>query len=59
MDNTPRMLGDVKHSWNPNTILVSFKLETDIHILEQKAVGAMEKYKVDMVVANQLQTRRT
>ena len=54
MDNTPRMLGDVKHSWNPNTILVSFKLETDYQILEQKAVGAMEKYKVDMVVANQL-----
>ena len=30
MDNTPRMLGAVKHNWNPNTILVSFKLETDI-----------------------------
>jgi len=34
MDNTPRMLGDVKHKWNPNTILVSFKLETDMNILE-------------------------
>lgn len=52
MDNTPRMLGAVKHNWNPNTVLVSFKLETDMEILEQKAVGAMEKYKVDMVVAN-------
>lgn len=33
MENTPRMLGHVKHQWNPSTILVSFKLETDIEIL--------------------------
>jgi len=34
MDPTPRMLGAVKHNWNPNTILISFKLETDMLILE-------------------------
>lgn len=34
MDNTPRMLGNVKHLWNPKTILISFKLETDMQILE-------------------------
>jgi len=34
MENTPRMLGHVKHTWNPNTILISFKLETDMEILE-------------------------
>ena len=59
MENTPRLLGAVKEHWNPNTILISFKLETDMNILETKALGAMQKYKVDMVVANQLQTRRT
>lgn len=52
MENTPRLLGAVKEQWNPNTVLVSFKLETDLNILESKALGAMQKYKVDMVVAN-------
>ena len=35
-----------------------FKLETDLEILKQKAIASFEKYKVDMVVANELKTRR-
>ena len=53
------MLGKVKAEWNPLTTLVSFKLETDFDILEKKAKGAIEKYGIDMVVANELHTRRT
>ena len=51
----PKLLGKVK-SWNKETVLVSFKLETDAQILEQKAKGAIKKYGVDMVVANELKT---
>jgi len=55
----PKMLGDLKNLWNPKQLAVSFKLETDTNILEQKALGAIEKYQMDLVIANLLQTRRT
>jgi len=55
----PKMLGDLKNVWNPKQLAVSFKLETDANILEQKALGAIEKYQMDLVIANLLQTRRT
>ena len=58
MAPVPKLLGKVK-SWNKETVLVSFKLETDAQILEQKAKGAIQKYGVDMVVANELKTRRS
>lgn len=44
--------------WAPRAYTVSFKLETDESILISKARAAIEKYKVDAVVANVLQTRR-
>lgn len=49
---------DVKKTWNPNTVLVSFKLETDSSILEQKAKKHMKDFDGDMVVANELKSRR-
>ena len=58
MQSVPKMMGHIKQYWNPSTLLVSFKLETDMSILEQKALGAITNYGVDMVVANQLATRR-
>ena len=58
LEPVPKKLALIKSEWNPNTVLISFKLETDSQILEQKALGAMDKYGVDMVVANELQTRR-
>lgn len=58
LERVPKKLGDVKKSWNPNTFLVSFKLETDVKILETKAKGALDKYGVDMVIANELKSRR-
>jgi len=53
----PKMLGCLKQTWAPDALVVSFKLETDDSILETKARGAMEKYSVDMVVANMLHNR--
>jgi phosphopantothenate---cysteine ligase (ATP) len=48
------MLGEIKKTWNPKAFCVSFKLETDLSILETKVLKAIEAYGVDMVVANQL-----
>ena len=58
LESVPKKLGDVK-KWNPKTTLVSFKLETDSSKLEGAAKTAMKKYNVDMVVANELKTRRS
>jgi hypothetical protein len=33
-DPSPKKLGFIKAEWNPNTLVVSFKLETDLEILE-------------------------
>jgi phosphopantothenate-cysteine ligase len=60
----PKLLGALKHAetregaWAPDAVLVSFKLETNACILAAKAAGALAKYGVDLVVANQLQTYR-
>lgn len=57
--NVPKMLGLVKKeasAWAPEAFLVSFKLETNHNILQAKAAGALKKYGVDVVVANNLQT---
>ena len=53
----PKCLDKIK-IWNPKTVLVSFKLETDLKILESKARNAINTYHVDAVVANELATRR-
>ncbi|KAH9255369.1 hypothetical protein BASA81_006488 [Batrachochytrium salamandrivorans] len=54
----PKMLGKLKHEWTSNKALcVSFKLETDEAILIAKATGAIDKYGVDLVVANELHSR--
>ena len=58
MDPVPKKLGEIKN-WNPNTLLISFKLETDPNLLKSKALVSIDSYGVDMVVANILATRRT
>ena len=58
MRPVPKKMGLIKQEWNPSTILVSFKLETDMTILEKKALSAITNYGVDMIVANELATRR-
>lgn len=54
----PKQLGTLVSEWAPSSFIVSFKLETDIDLLIRKAKMAISKYGVDLVVANQLQTRR-
>lgn len=57
LEPVPKMLGEVKKTWNPSTTLISFKLETDSSLLEPSAKAAFEKYGVDMVVANELKSK--
>ena len=52
----PKVLGAVKAQWAPAALVVSFKLETNEHVLLAKAAGALRKYAVDLVVANRLAT---
>jgi phosphopantothenate-cysteine ligase len=54
----PKMLRSVTSLWAKDCFIVSFKLETNHDILIKKAKDAIEKYRVNLVVANQLDTRR-
>lgn len=58
LENVPKMLTNLTTEWAPQSFVVSFKLETDPNLVIPKAKGAISKYHVDLVVANQLQTRR-
>lgn len=57
LEPVPKLLGEVKKTWNPQTVLVSFKLETDGNLLEASAKSAFTNYGVDMVVANELKSK--
>ena len=50
-----KLLGTLRKAACPSAFLVSFKLETDIEIIEKKARGALERYGMDCVVANLLE----
>ncbi|GFH25304.1 DFP domain-containing protein [Haematococcus lacustris] len=54
----PKMLGLLTRQWCPAAMVVSFKLETDTHILVAKASAALQAYGVHAVVANLLETRK-
>ena len=54
----PKMLKILTKEWAPKSFVVSFKLETDEQLVISKAQKAIQNYGVDLVVANQLQTRR-
>ena len=56
LSGVPKVLGAVKAEWAPAALVVSFKLETNEHVLLAKAAGALRKYAVDLVVANRLAT---
>eukprot|EP01083_Nonionella_stella_P118262 353010_1 len=57
LPQTPKALGVARREWCPQAVMVSFKLETDRNILLSKARGAIEKYSVHAVVANELSSR--
>ena len=52
------MLRVLREVWAPKSFIVSFKLETDDELVIHKAKRAIINYNVNVVVANQLQTRR-
>lgn len=54
----PKLLGKLKESWCSNAFIISFKLETDVNLLEQKCKLALNLYKHDLVVGNLLNTRK-
>ncbi|KAG7020196.1 Phosphopantothenate--cysteine ligase 1, partial [Cucurbita argyrosperma subsp. argyrosperma] len=54
----PKMLSVLRSEWAPTAYCISFKLETDVKILLEKANAALKKYKMHMVIANELLTRK-
>ncbi|KAL7245751.1 hypothetical protein ACSBR2_000980 [Camellia fascicularis] len=54
----PKTLSMLRNDWAPMAFFISFKLETDSNILLQKADMALKKYKMHVVVANELSTRK-
>ncbi|KAI3442732.1 DFP domain-containing protein [Psidium guajava] len=54
----PKMLAVLRKEWAPFAYCISFKLETDMNILLKKADMALSKYKMHVVVANELSTRK-
>ena len=59
LKNTPKLLGCIRQEWCPHATIVSFKLETNLNILEAKAAKSLKKYGVDIVCANVLGTHRS
>jgi hypothetical protein len=52
-----RRIPNLCHVWCPVAFVVSFKLETDLTILQQKSVLVMKKSNVHMVIGNVLAMR--
>eukprot|EP01061_Rhynchopus_euleeides_P008188 TRINITY_DN17220_c0_g1_i3.p1 TRINITY_DN17220_c0_g1~~TRINITY_DN17220_c0_g1_i3.p1 ORF type:complete len:314 (+),score=119.71 TRINITY_DN17220_c0_g1_i3:231-1172(+) len=52
---TPKLLGHILH-WCTGCVMVSFKLETDVTILEEKALQSLRLYHGALCIANLLQT---
>lgn len=53
----PKCLGLIKEEYAPNSFLISFKLETDENILEEKCLKSADKYHQDIIIGNMLKTR--
>lgn len=58
LERVPKLLKMLTSEWTKEAFIVSFKLETDPDLVVSKAQQAIQNYGVDLVVANQLQTRR-
>ncbi|GAV59311.1 DFP domain-containing protein [Cephalotus follicularis] len=54
----PKLLSVLRKEWAPMAFCISFKLETDSRILQEKAEMALRKYGMHVVVANELLTRK-
>jgi len=59
LKTTPKILKALCDDWVPKGFVVTFKLETDPDVLMSKAVGALDNYGHEVVVANLLSSRRS
>lgn len=58
LDPVPKFLKQLVDAWAPQSMIVSFKLETDPALLAKKARHALEKYAHHLVIGNMLNTRK-
>ena len=59
LDPVPKFLSKLVSSWAPReSMIVSFKLETDPNLLVSKAEHALDRYGHDLVIGNLLTTRK-
>ncbi|KAK3072546.1 Phosphopantothenate--cysteine ligase cab2 [Teratosphaeriaceae sp. CCFEE 6253] len=58
LDPVPKFLKLLVDGWAPQSMIVSFKLETDPALLARKARYALEKYAHHLVIGNLLNTRK-
>ncbi|EON66267.1 hypothetical protein W97_05660 [Coniosporium apollinis CBS 100218] len=58
LEPVPKFLKQLVDGWAPNSMIVSFKLETDPSMLVRKAQYALEKYQHHLVIGNLLSTRK-
>lgn len=54
----PKILRPLVKFWVPDAFIISFKLETDPNILLEKARKALDRYGHNLVIANELNTRK-
>ncbi|KAJ7449121.1 phosphopantothenate-cysteine ligase [Mycena galericulata] len=58
MDQVPKVLKPMVEEWTRDGFIVSFKLETDERLLIPKARAALERYGHQVVIGNDLHTRK-
>ncbi|KAK7044862.1 DFP domain-containing protein [Favolaschia claudopus] len=58
MDQVPKILKPMVEEWTPDGYIVSFKLETEERLLVPKARAALERYGHQVVIGNELHTRK-
>ncbi|KAI9485945.1 MAG: DNA/pantothenate metabolism flavoprotein [Benjaminiella poitrasii] len=58
LDQVPKFLKPLVSNWASKSLIVSFKLETDINLLVPKARQALTRYGHQVVIGNMLRTRK-
>jgi len=58
IDQVPKILRPLVNEWTPEGYIVSFKLETDPTLLIPKAKAALERYGHQVVIGNELHSRK-
>ncbi|KAG9221927.1 hypothetical protein CCMSSC00406_0005752 [Pleurotus cornucopiae] len=58
MDQVPKILKSMVDEWTKDGFIVSFKLETDPALLIPKARAALKRYGHQLVIGNELHTRK-